>query len=106
MSNAKAFAAQNATTPLGPFSLSRREPGAKDVQMQILYCGVCHTDIHFARNEWGVTVYPVVPGGEKTLRNLVRELMASNRVIRERVRYQLRGSYTHYYRLGCLVFSG
>jgi TnpA family transposase len=43
-------------------------------------------------------VYPVVPGGEKTLRNLVRELMASNRVIRERVRYQLRGSYTHYYR--------
>ena len=64
MSNAKAFAAQNATSPLAPFSLSRREPGAKDVQMQILYCGVCHTDIHFARNEWGVSVYPCVPGHE------------------------------------------
>ncbi len=64
MSNAKAFAAQNATSPLGPFSLSRREPGPKDVQMQILFCGVCHTDIHFARNEWGVTVFPCVPGHE------------------------------------------
>jgi alcohol dehydrogenase (NADP+) len=64
MSNTKAFAAQNATSPLGPFSISRREPGPKDVQMKILYCGVCHTDIHFARNEWGATVYPVVPGHE------------------------------------------
>lgn len=64
MSNAKAFAAQNATSPLGPFSISRRDPGPKDVQMQILYCGVCHTDIHFARNEWGGTIYPVVPGHE------------------------------------------
>lgn len=60
----KAFAAQSATSPLGPFSIDRREPLPKDVEIDILYCGVCHTDIHFARNEWGFTSYPVVPGHE------------------------------------------
>jgi alcohol dehydrogenase (NADP+) len=64
MSNAKAFAAQNATSPLGPHSVQRRDPGPKDVEMKILYCGVCHTDIHFVRNEWGATIYPCVPGHE------------------------------------------
>lgn len=64
MSNAKAFAAQNNTSPLGPFSIQRREPGAKDVQIKILYCGVCHTDLHIARNEWAGTTYPCVPGHE------------------------------------------
>jgi len=60
----KAFAAQSATTPLAPFSISRREPTARDVEIDILFCGVCHSDLHFARNEWGFTSYPVVPGHE------------------------------------------
>jgi len=64
MPGTKAFAAQNQTSPLGPFSIQRREPGARDVEIKILYCGVCHTDLHFARNEWGGTVYPCVPGHE------------------------------------------
>ncbi|MGH7977956.1 MAG: NAD(P)-dependent alcohol dehydrogenase [Limisphaerales bacterium] len=64
MQGAKAFAAQNQTSPLGPFTVQRREPGARDVEIKILYCGVCHTDLHFARNEWGGTIYPCVPGHE------------------------------------------
>jgi uncharacterized zinc-type alcohol dehydrogenase-like protein len=60
----KAFAAQSATSPLGPMSIQRREPLATDVEIEILYCGVCHSDLHFARNEWGMTQYPVVPGHE------------------------------------------
>lgn len=60
----KAFAAQSATTPLGPFTFDRREPGAHDVQIEILYCGVCHSDIHQVRNEWGGSMYPMVPGHE------------------------------------------
>src|SRR5690606_17228340 len=57
-------AAQAADKPLGPFKIDRREPGAEDVEIKILYCGVCHSDIHTARNEWGGTRYPVVPGHE------------------------------------------
>ncbi|MGH7989297.1 MAG: alcohol dehydrogenase catalytic domain-containing protein, partial [Limisphaerales bacterium] len=64
MYNAKAFAAQNQTSPLAPFNFQRRDPGAHDVQIQILFCGVCHTDVHIVRNEWGETTYPVVPGHE------------------------------------------
>lgn len=65
MSQAKAYAATSATTPLGPFSFERREPGQLDVAMDILYCGVCHSDLHTARNEWGgSTIYPAVPGHE------------------------------------------
>src|ERR1700733_4676616 len=64
MPNAKAFAAQNQTSPLGPFSIQRRDPGPRDVEMKILFCGVCHTDLHIARNDWGGSVYPVVPGHE------------------------------------------
>ncbi len=60
----KAFAAQSATSPLGPFSVERREPAPTDVAIDILYCGVCHSDLHFARNEWGMTQFPVVPGHE------------------------------------------
>ncbi len=59
-----AYAAQSETAPLAPWSLSRREPGAEDVLIEILYCGVCHTDIHFSRNEWGNAQYPMVPGHE------------------------------------------
>jgi len=59
-----AYAAQSATTPLAPFSFERRAPGPHDVQIEILYCGVCHSDLHQARNEWQATVYPIVPGHE------------------------------------------
>ena len=58
------YAAQNATTKLAPFKFDRRDPGAEDVQIQILYCGVCHSDLHTVRNEWQGTTYPCVPGHE------------------------------------------
>ena len=60
----KAYAATSATTALGPFSIDRREPRADDVEIDILYSGVCHSDLHQARNEWGNAVYPMVPGHE------------------------------------------
>ncbi|MGQ0627481.1 MAG: NAD(P)-dependent alcohol dehydrogenase [Phycisphaerales bacterium] len=60
----RAFAAQSATAPLAPHAIERRTPGPTDVAIEIQYCGVCHSDLHFARNEWGGTVYPVVPGHE------------------------------------------
>jgi uncharacterized zinc-type alcohol dehydrogenase-like protein len=60
----KAFAAQSAQTPLAPFAIERREPGPHDVQIDILYCGVCHSDLHQARNDWSNSTYPVVPGHE------------------------------------------
>jgi uncharacterized zinc-type alcohol dehydrogenase-like protein len=58
------FAAQSATTPLGPINFVRRDVGPDDVEIEILFCGVCHSDLHFARNEWHFTVYPAVPGHE------------------------------------------
>ena len=64
MSATKAYAAQSATTPLEPWTLDRRVCKPHDIQMDIHYCGVCHSDLHFARNEWGMTVFPVVPGHE------------------------------------------
>jgi uncharacterized zinc-type alcohol dehydrogenase-like protein len=63
-SKAKSYAAQAATSPLAPFEIVRREPGPGDVEMEILFCGVCHSDLHQARNEWHNTVYPCVPGHE------------------------------------------
>jgi uncharacterized zinc-type alcohol dehydrogenase-like protein len=60
----KAFAASSATSPLGPATIRRREPLPTDVEIDILYCGVCHSDLHMARNEWGGAIYPVVPGHE------------------------------------------
>lgn len=60
----KAYAAQSAITPLEPWNLERRNPKPHDVAMEILFCGVCHSDLHFARNEWGMSVYPIVPGHE------------------------------------------
>lgn len=59
-----AYAAQNAKTPLAPFSFERRDPKAHDVAIDILYCGVCHSDIHQARDEWGGSTFPMVPGHE------------------------------------------
>lgn len=64
---AKAFAAHSATSQLGPYTIQRREPLPTDVQIEILYCGVCHSDLHTVRNEWEAmmpTVYPCVPGHE------------------------------------------
>jgi uncharacterized zinc-type alcohol dehydrogenase-like protein len=58
------YAAFGATTPLAPFHFERRDLGPKDVQLDILYCGVCHSDLHTVRNEWKSTTYPVVPGHE------------------------------------------
>ena len=64
MSATKAYAAQSATSPVEPWSIERRNPKPNDVQIEILYCGVCHSDLHTRRNEWGGTVYPCVPGHE------------------------------------------
>src|SRR4051812_44098907 len=60
----RGYAAQNATSPLSPFNFERREPKPHDVFIEILYCGVCHSDIHQVRNEWGNSIYPIVPGHE------------------------------------------
>ena len=60
----EAFAAPATDKPLSQITIDRREPTAEDVQIDILFCGVCHSDLHMARNEWGFTTYPVVPGHE------------------------------------------
>ena len=64
MSIVKAFAAESAELPLGPFQLSRREPGPRDVVIDIQFCGVCHSDLHQVRNEWRNSTFPMVPGHE------------------------------------------
>ena len=60
----QAYASQSATAPLTPYSFERRDPGPLDVQIDIIYCGVCHSDIHTVRSEWGPANYPCVPGHE------------------------------------------
>ena len=60
----KAYAAQSADSGLAPWQLNRREPRPDDISIDILYCGVCHTDIHFVENDWGFSMYPLVPGHE------------------------------------------
>jgi uncharacterized zinc-type alcohol dehydrogenase-like protein len=65
--SAKVYSAQSASSALAPGSIQRREPRPQDVQIEILYCGVCHSDLHTVRNEWEVvmtTTYPCVPGHE------------------------------------------
>jgi len=64
MIKTNAYAAYSATTPLAPYSFDRRDPGPRDVQIEILFCGVCHSDLHTVRSEWEGTVYPMVPGHE------------------------------------------
>ena len=63
---AKAYSAASAKSPLAPMTIPRRDPGDDDVQIEILFCGICHTDLHQVRNEWSAvrTVYPCVPGHE------------------------------------------
>src|ERR1700722_5536154 len=67
MPNAKAYSASSATSPLASSTITRRDPTENDVQIEILFCGICHSDLHQVRNEWsGVmpTAYPCVPGHE------------------------------------------
>ena len=64
MSQALSYAAFAADKPLAPFTFNRRQLRPDDVAIEILYCGVCHSDLHFARNDWGMSQYPVVPGHE------------------------------------------
>lgn len=64
MIKTKAYAAQSAQSPLTPFQFERRDPRPDDVVIEIAYCGICHSDIHTARGEWGPTAYPCVPGHE------------------------------------------
>ncbi|MCX5922424.1 MAG: NAD(P)-dependent alcohol dehydrogenase, partial [Candidatus Dependentiae bacterium] len=64
MIKTQGYAAQSATFPLKPWEFERREPASHDIHLEILYCGICHSDIHRARNEWLDTRYPIVPGHE------------------------------------------
>ncbi|KAJ9564707.1 hypothetical protein OSB04_000673 [Centaurea solstitialis] len=58
------YAASDTSGTLAPLTFSRRATGDKDVRFKVLYCGICHSDLHWAKNEWGVTTYPVIPGHE------------------------------------------
>nr|BAE48786.1 10-hydroxygeraniol oxidoreductase [Codonopsis lanceolata] len=58
------YAAHDTTGVLTPFKFSRRATGEKDVRLKVLYCGICHSDLHCAKNDWGITSYPIVPGHE------------------------------------------
>jgi alcohol dehydrogenase (NADP+) len=64
MLQTRGYATTGPAAKLEPFNFERREPGAHDVLIEILYCGICHSDIHQARNEWGNSIYPMVPGHE------------------------------------------
>lgn len=64
MISTKAYAAQSASEPLKPFVIERRQPESNDVLLEIKYCGVCHSDLHQARNEWDNSTFPMVPGHE------------------------------------------
>ena len=58
------YAALSATSPLQPFDFERRDAGHSDVVIDIAYCGVCHSDLHYVDNHWGLSMYPTVPGHE------------------------------------------
>lgn len=64
MSTTRAYAAQHANAPLAPFAIDRREPGPHDVVIDIAFCGLCHSDVHQVRDEWGGSIFPIVPGHE------------------------------------------
>ena len=64
MPSSKGYAALDAHSPLAPFSFTRRDPGPNEIAVEILYCGVCHSDLHSVRNEWKNSLYPMVPGHE------------------------------------------
>ncbi|MGE0711390.1 MAG: NAD(P)-dependent alcohol dehydrogenase [Planctomycetota bacterium] len=64
MFTTRAYSAQSATSPLAPTTIQRRDPTPRDVRFQVLYCGICHSDLHSVRNEWESANYPMVPGHE------------------------------------------
>ncbi len=64
MPASKGYAALDAQSPLAPYNFTRREPGSSEIAVDILYCGVCHSDLHMVRSEWGQSIYPLVPGHE------------------------------------------
>lgn len=90
---AKAYAAHNATSPLVPYVLERRKLGPKDILIEILYSGICHSDIHQARSEWGPANYPMVPGHE-----IVGRVVEVGKKVR-------RFKVGHYAGVGCFVDS-
>ncbi|XP_058775911.1 probable mannitol dehydrogenase [Vicia villosa] len=75
------YAARDSSGVLSPFNFSRRETGEKDVAFKVLYCGICHSDLHMARSEWGNSIYPLVPGHE--LVGVVTEV--GNKVVKFKV---------------------
>lgn len=84
-SKSNSYAAFNATTPLQPYVIERRSLKPDDVAIKIAYCGVCHSDIHQVRNEWGRTIYPIVPGHEivghvKEVGSAVKKFQVGDRV--------------------------
>jgi uncharacterized zinc-type alcohol dehydrogenase-like protein len=93
MVKSKAYAAVDERSPLAPYEIERRDPGPEDVQIQILFCGVCHSDLHTARNEWKNTLYPSVPGHE-----IVGRVVAVGNKVRKFKVGDLAG-------VGCLVDS-
>jgi uncharacterized zinc-type alcohol dehydrogenase-like protein len=93
MIKTQAYAAQSASAALAPFSIERRDPGPHDVQLEILYCGVCHSDPHTVRNEWNNTLYPSVPGHE-----IVGRVVAVGSQVKKFKAGELAG-------VGCLVDS-
>lgn len=95
MFTANAYSASSATAPLGPATISRRDPEDHDVQIEILFCGICHSDLHQVRNEWSVmpTVYPCVPGHE-----IIGRVTKTGRAVRTFKTGDLVG-------VGCLVDS-
>ncbi len=64
MTEVRGYAARDAQSPLAPFRFTRRSPGPHDIEIEILYCGICHSDLHQARNDWRNSLYPMVPGHE------------------------------------------
>jgi len=76
MTSAKGYAALNVQSPLAPFNFARRDPGATEIVVEILYCGVCHSDLHSVRNEWKDSIYPMVPGHE-----IVGRVVAAGRAV-------------------------
>jgi uncharacterized zinc-type alcohol dehydrogenase-like protein len=89
----RAYGVRAATSPLAPMQIKRREPRPQDVQIQILYCGICHSDIHQARNEWQNTIYPCVPGHE-----IIGRIIKAGREVKKFKEGDLAG-------VGCLVDS-
>ena len=93
ISRTRAFGTNGAKEPLAPTTIQRREPREQDVQIEILYCGICHSDIHTARNEWQNTVYPCVPGHE-----IIGRVVKAGRAVKKFKEGDMAG-------VGCLVDS-